>query len=252
MVDGELGSFLRSRREAVTPAQVGLPERSRRRTPGLRRAELATLAGVSVDYLIRLEQGRDTHPCAQVLAALADALQLSEEDLGYLRRLAAVSNGTELFPQARSAARIVRPNIQALLDRLEPSPGFVVNHLGDLLAWTDGYDRLARPLGVLEGEAPNLLWFTFADPRARSAYPDWDDVADELVARLHSDHYGDGEALALLIGWRTLPATPLPNAGGGPLSPGSARGSMSWPTRTSASCAWPSRRWSSPTPTRNA
>ena len=64
MVDGELGSFLRSRREAVTPAQVGLPERSRRRTPGLRRAELATLAGVSVDYLIRLEQGRDTHPSA--------------------------------------------------------------------------------------------------------------------------------------------------------------------------------------------
>ncbi|CAA9266924.1 MAG: hypothetical protein AVDCRST_MAG76-3136 [uncultured Acidimicrobiales bacterium] len=198
MVDGELGSFLRSRREAVTPAQVGLPERSRRRTPGLRRAELATLAGVSVDYLIRLEQGRDTHPSAQVLAALADALQLSEEDLGYLRRLAAVSNGTELCPQARSAARIVRPNIQALLDRLEPSPGFVVNHLGDLLAWTDGYDRLARPLGVLEGEAPNLLWFTFADPRARSAYPDWDDVADELVARLHSDHYGDGEALAFV------------------------------------------------------
>jgi len=197
MIEGELGSFLRSRREAVTPAEVGLPERSRRRTPGLRRAELATLAGVSVDYLIRLEQGRDTHPSAQVLAALADALRLSDADLDYLRRLAAVTNGTELCPQERAAARTVRPNVQALLARLEPTPAFVVNHLGDLLAWTDGYDRLARPLGVLDEGGPNLLWFTFADERARAAYPDWDDVADELVATFHADHYGDTEALAL-------------------------------------------------------
>ncbi len=196
MVDGELGSFLRSRREAVTPAEVGLPERSRRRTPGLRRAELATLAGVSVDYLIRLEQGRDSHPSAQVLAALADALRLSEDDLGYLRRLAAVSNGSELCPQARAAARTVRPTVQALLDGLEPSPAFVLNHLGDLLAWTNGYDRLARPLGILDGDEPNLLLFTFADERARAAYPDWDDVADEQVATLYADHYGDPEAVA--------------------------------------------------------
>jgi len=197
MVEGELGSFLRSRREAVSPAEVGLPERSRRRTPGLRRVELATLAGVSVDYLIRLEQGRDTHPSAQVLAALADALRLGEDDLGYLRRLAAVSNGTELCPRSKPAARSVRPNIQALLDRLEPSPAFVVNHLGDLLGWTEGYERLARPLGVLDAEAPNLLWFTFTDERARSAYPDWEDIADELVANLHADHHGENEVLAL-------------------------------------------------------
>ena len=197
MVDGELGAFLRSRREAVTPAEVGLPERTRRRTPGLRRAELATLAGVSVDYLIRLEQGRDTHPSAQVLAALADALRLGEPDREHLRRLAVVSNGTELCPQARPAARALRPSIRAVLERLEPTPAFVVNHLGDLLGWTEGYDRLARPLGVLDGPEPNLVWFTFADDRARTAYPDWDDLADELVATLHADHYGDPEGLGM-------------------------------------------------------
>lgn len=185
MIDGELGSFLRSRRESVSPIEVGLASGSRRRTPGLRRAELATLAGVSVDYLIRLEQGRDIHPSTQVLGALADALRLSEDDRDHLRALAMITSGTELCPEPMAAARTVRPTVQAMLDRLEPAPAFVLNHLADLLAWTEGYDRLARPLGILDGDKPNLVWFTFADDRARAAYPDWDDIADEQVANLH-------------------------------------------------------------------
>jgi len=180
----------------VSPADVGLPEGPRRRTPGLRRAELATLAGVSIDYLIRLEQGRDTHPSAQVLAALADAMRLGDDDLDHLRQLAAVTHGVELCPGARPAAHNVRPTIHALLERLEPTPAFVINHLSDLLAWTDGYDRLARPLGILDGDEPNLVRFTFADERARAAYPDWDDIADEQVANLHSVHYCDPDAQA--------------------------------------------------------
>jgi transcriptional regulator with XRE-family HTH domain len=191
MIDGELGAFLRSRREAVTPEAVGLRTGSRRRTPGLRRAELATLAGVSVDYLVRLEQGRDTHPSAQVLAALAEALRLSEADLDHLRHLSVISHGAALCPQARETARNVRPTVRATLDQLEPAPAFVVNHLGDLLAWTDGYDRLARPLGILDGDEPNLLWFTFADERARTAYVDWDDIADAQAADLHELRHGD-------------------------------------------------------------
>lgn len=198
MIEGELGSFLRRRREAVTPAEVGLPAGTRRRTPGLRRSELATLAGISVDYLIRLEQGRDTHPSAQVLAAIADALRLGEDDLNYLRRLAAVSNGVELCPTMHPVARAVRPSVQAILDRMEPSPAFVINHLADLIAWNDGYERLAGPLGLLDGEAPNLIWFTFTDDRARAAYPDWDDIADEQVANLFTEHYGDPAAAALV------------------------------------------------------
>jgi len=196
MIEGDLGAFLRSRREALGPNEVGLPVGDRRRTPGLRRSELATLAGVSIDYLIRLEQGRDTHPSAQVLAALADALRLSEDDRGYLRVLSAVSNGTELCPQSRAAARTVRPTVLAVLEQLEPTPAFVVNHVGDILAWTDGYDRLARPVGILDGDEPNLLWFTFAHERARATYPDWDDVADEQVANLRAEHHGDSDAAA--------------------------------------------------------
>ncbi|MDQ3054402.1 MAG: helix-turn-helix transcriptional regulator [Actinomycetota bacterium] len=184
MMEGELGSFLRSRREAMSPAEVGLASSARRRTPGLRRAELATLAGVSVDYLIRLEQGRDIHPSTQVLGALAAALRLDDDDRDHLQALAVISNGTELCPQTTAAARAVRPTVQAMLDQLEPAPAFVLNHLADLLAWTEGYDRLARPLGILDGDEPNLVWFTFADDRARVAYPDWADIADEQVASL--------------------------------------------------------------------
>jgi transcriptional regulator with XRE-family HTH domain len=198
VIEGELGSFLRSRREALTPAEAGLPVGTRRRTPGLRRSELATLAGISVDYLIRLEQGRDTRPSAQVLAALADALQLGDDDLDYLRRLSAVSHGTELCPTAQPAARGVRPSVQAILDRMEPSPAFVLNHLADVIAWNGGYERLARPLGILDGEAPNLIWFTFTDERAHAAYPDWDDIADEQVVNLYTEQYGDPAAAAFV------------------------------------------------------
>jgi transcriptional regulator with XRE-family HTH domain len=197
MIEGELGSFLRSRRETTSPAEVGLPEGTRRRTPGLRRAELATLAGVSVDYLIRIEQGRDTHPSPQVLAALADALRLGDDDLDHLRQLSVISSGTELCPVARAAARAVRPTVRAMLEQFEPAPAFVINHLADLLAWTDGYDRLARPLGILDGDEPNLLWFTFTDERARAVYPDWDDIADEQTANLHAELRGpDDDARA--------------------------------------------------------
>lgn len=191
-MDGELGAFLRSRREALSPAEVGLPESRRRRTPGLRRAELATLAQVSVEYLTRLEQGRDTRPSTQVLAALADALRLSDADRDHLQQLAVISHGTELCSQARpTAARTVRPTIQAVLDQLTHAPAFVVNHLCDVLAWNDAFDRLARPLGILDSAQPNLLWFTLADERAHDVFSDWDDVADQQIADLHELRRGD-------------------------------------------------------------
>lgn len=188
----ELGDFLRSRREAVRPADVGLPTGSRRQTPGLRRAELATLAGINVEYLIRLEQGRDTRPSTQVLAALAQALRLTTADRDQLQQLATISQGTELCGHARQvAARTVPPTVQAVLDRLDPAPAVIVNHLTDLLAWNDGYDRLTRPLGLLDQPATNLLHFLLTDPRARDAYPDWSTALDEQVAYLHGHRRGD-------------------------------------------------------------
>lgn len=193
-MNGELGAFLRTRREEVRPSSVGLPEGARRRTPGLRRAELATLAGVSVDYLTRLEQGRDNRPSTQVLAAFADALRLNDTDRDYLHQLAVANHGTELCSGARPhAARTVRPTVRAVLDTLEPAPALVLNHLSDLLAWTDGYDRVARPLGILDHDPPNLLWFTLTDERAQAAFPDWEDVADEQVSCLHALRRGDSD-----------------------------------------------------------
>ena len=133
--------YLRIRREAVNPAEVGFPAGTRRRTPGLCRADLATLAGISVDYLVRLEQGRDRHPSPQVLAALAGALRFSSDERLHLRLLAKATSGDGqlLCPAAADPlARSVRPTVQALLDRLEPTPAFLANRLSEVLALTTG------------------------------------------------------------------------------------------------------------------
>lgn len=197
--DGELGQFLRSRREAVDPTDVGLPNGRRRRTPGLRRAELATLAGISVDYLIRLEQGRDRRPSAQVLAAIADALRLDDDDRSHLRMLSAVAIGPELCPGISPPAKVVRPSVLALVESLAPAPAVVLNALTDVLTWTTTYDRLVRPLGILDGDAPNLIRFTFTDDRAGAAYPDWASVADEQVANLRGSARPDSPYVEALV-----------------------------------------------------
>ncbi|RIQ15856.1 helix-turn-helix domain-containing protein [Jiangella rhizosphaerae] len=199
MSDNELGAFLRSRRDAITPAQAGLPAGPRRRAPGLRRAELAILAGVSVDYLTRLEQGRDRRPSAQVLSALADALQLSSAERVLLRNLAKTASGDFYCPVLEEPpAATVRPTVRALLERLEPAPAVLVNRLGDVLAWTTGYELLAEPLGVLSGDPPNLVRYHFTDPRARATYPEWHVVADALVANLKLDSGPDDAHAAAL------------------------------------------------------
>jgi transcriptional regulator with XRE-family HTH domain len=185
MAQGELGAFVRRQREALAPVQVGLPHGRRRRTPGLRRSELAALADISVDYLTRIEQGRDTHPSPQVLAALAKALLLCDEDVDYLHRLAVANNGNGLCQKERAPARSIRPTVQTLLDRLGSTPAFVVNHLSDLLAWTPAFELVARPLGILEHQEPNLLRYIFTDSRAHAAFLDWDCIASEQVVNLY-------------------------------------------------------------------
>jgi transcriptional regulator with XRE-family HTH domain len=185
MANGELGAFVRRQREALAPVQVGLPHGRRRRTPGLRRSELAALADISVDYLTRIEQGRDTHPSPSVLAALAKALMLCDEDVDYLHRLAVANNGNGLCPKERAPARSIRPTVQTLLDRLGSTPAFVVNHLSDLLAWTPAFELVVRPLGILEHKEPNLLRYIFTDSRAHAAFLDWECIANEQVVNLY-------------------------------------------------------------------
>jgi transcriptional regulator with XRE-family HTH domain len=182
--DNELGLFLRTRREAVTPAEVGLPAGPRRRASGLRRSEVAALAGVSVEYVTRLEQGRDRRPSPQVLAALADALRMTAGERSHLYRLTKAADPGFNCRGRTTPARAVRPTVQALLDRLEPTPAVLLNQLSDILAYTAGYERLTRPIGLLDTAAPNLARFVFSDSRARNVYPDWDHVADEQVAAL--------------------------------------------------------------------
>jgi transcriptional regulator with XRE-family HTH domain len=196
--DNQLGAFLRARREAVKPADVGLPGGSRRRTPGLRRSELATVAGVSVEYLTRLEQGRDRNPSPQVIIALADALRMTPEERVHLRHLYKIAGGhTGLCPAAaRGPVRAVRPTVRAVLDRLEPAPAVVLNRIGGVVARTSGYERLFGPVGLLDGDPPNVISYTFADARARAAYPDWDQVADEHAAALRLEA-GQGDPYAV-------------------------------------------------------
>lgn len=189
MSDNELGAFLRARRESVTPTEVGLPAGPRRRTPGLRRSEVATLAGISVEYLTRLEQGRDRNPSPPVLGSLADVLRLNTEERLHLRRLEKASSGADdpCCAGAPPPALSVRPTVRALVERLEPTPAVLINRLSDVLAYTTGYERIVRPLGLLDDERPNVLRFVFTDARARAAFTDWDAFADEQIAHLRSE-----------------------------------------------------------------
>lgn len=201
-----MGLFLRSRRESVGPAQVGLPTGPRRRTPGLRRAELATLAGVSVEYIIRLEQGRDRNPSPQVLSALADALGLSTNERVHLYRLTKADTGFSCTGPG-APAREIRPTVRALLDQLEPAAAVVVDSRTEVLACTTGYRRLMEPTGALDsGHGANLARFTFTDPRARAVYPDWDHQADHIVATLKQGPFRGDPHIAALADQLTVAA----------------------------------------------
>jgi transcriptional regulator with XRE-family HTH domain len=125
----EVAAFLRTRRERLGPGDIGLPTATRRRTPGLRREEVALLAGVSVDYYTRLEQARGPHPSQHVLAALARALRLTNDERDHLFRLAG-----EPAPEPQARSEHLRPGVLHLLDRLADSAVMVVNDVGDVLA----------------------------------------------------------------------------------------------------------------------
>ncbi|MEV4279069.1 helix-turn-helix transcriptional regulator [Actinoplanes xinjiangensis] len=207
MSDNELGLFLRTRREAITPAQVGLPAGPRRRAPGLRRSEVAALARVSVEYVTRLEQGRDRRPSPQVLSALADALRLSPAERAHLLRLTKASDpGYNCLGGNTRPARTVRPTVRAVIERLEPSPAVLLNRLGDVLAHTTAYGRLMGPIGLLDAPQPNVARFVLTDERARSAYPDWEKIADEEVAALKQGPFRADPHIAALADDLTITA----------------------------------------------
>ncbi|MET8154322.1 helix-turn-helix domain-containing protein [Actinoplanes sp. NPDC049668] len=180
-----LGNFIRAKRDSIRPQDLGLPVHQRRRAPGLRRSELAGQAGISVEYLTRIEQGRDRNPSASVVNAIADALRLDAAERTHLMYLAKITGGacarhTRPAPPDRS----VRPAVRRILDLLEPGIAFVTNRTGDVLAHTSGFALIMRDTGLLDVEEPNLTRYVFTDPRARTTFADWDQIADEQVFNL--------------------------------------------------------------------
>jgi transcriptional regulator with XRE-family HTH domain len=193
----ELGAFLRSRRERIRPEQVGLRSLRRRRTPGLRREEVAQLAGLGVTWYTWLEQGRDIHASAQVLDAIARTLQFDAHEHSHLFTLAGVATTT-----IADECIALCPTIQPLIDQLEPFPASVVNSRLDLLAWNRSYASFFEDLDAIPTEDRNILWLAFTHPDWRNVIVDWDDVAGRMVGEYRAamaEHLDDPA-------WKTLVA----------------------------------------------
>ncbi|SBT45874.1 helix-turn-helix transcriptional regulator [Micromonospora auratinigra] len=183
-----LGEFLRSRRARLSPAAVGLPDRGRRRTPGLRREEVAELAGIGIDWYVRLEQGRDVSPSDATVEALADALRLDPAEHAHLRALA----GQRERPP--SAPETVPDGVRRLLDSLA-QPAYVTGRRWDLLAWNAAAADLFPGLVGLSPADRNSLVYLFLTADARRLFgTGWADDARRLLAKFrvaHDLHPGD-------------------------------------------------------------
>jgi transcriptional regulator with XRE-family HTH domain len=198
----ELGGFLRARRTRVSPAQVGLPTGTGlRRTPGLRREELATLAGISIDYYTRLERGKETRPSPSVVDSLARALLLDETEHEHLRSLAALAARTAPEPPT-APARTVRPGVKLLLEGLRPFPAHVVSRTGDVLAANPGGLLLLAGLSDWPARQRNIARYVFLHPGAQELFDDWGNQVRGCVARLRALAGTDPDApdLTQLVG----------------------------------------------------
>lgn len=182
----ELGRFLRARREEITPAEVGLTTGPGiRRTPGLRREELATLAGVSIDYYTRLERGKETRPSPQVVDALARALRLGEAERDHLRDLAA-SAARRSTDAPKAPSRTLPPGIEQILERLRPNPAYVMSRSLDVLASNPGGMRLLPGIEDWPAKKRNVARYLFLHPDATTVLLDWDNHVRGCVASLRT------------------------------------------------------------------
>jgi transcriptional regulator with XRE-family HTH domain len=185
----ELGKFLRARRERLSPADFGMPAGVRRRTPGLRREELALLAGVGVSWYTWLEQGREINVSTQVLDALADTLKLDRAERWHMYVLA------EAVPVAVSSGRCsVSDTIMEILQALDPLPAVMVDARFDILAENDAYQDLFQDWHSLPCVHRNTLWCSLTEPTAREKFPQYEENIRYVVARFrahYARHVGD-------------------------------------------------------------
>lgn len=176
MADNPLGDFLRARRSGLRPEDVGMASYGVRRVAGLRREEVAVLAGVNVDYYTRLEQGRERHPSPQVLDALSRAFHLDPDARAHLHRLAGTAPADRPVPPRDT----VSPALRQLMDGYPHTPAFVLGRALDILATNALADALYSPFDP----ADNLARMTFLDPAGRDFYTRWDWTAQATVANL--------------------------------------------------------------------
>ncbi|MEW2074369.1 helix-turn-helix transcriptional regulator [Streptomyces sp. NPDC012403] len=179
----ELADFLRRRREAIRPADVGITDGPRRRTAGLRREEVAMLAGMSVDYVVRLEQGRSSQPSTQLLVALARALRLSDDERDHLFHLAG-----HRPPPADGVARLARAGLVRMLDLLGDTPALVMSDLGEVLAQNRASVLLTGDLTGFSGDRRYIVYRWFTEPAARAVGPAEEEeyYSRQLVADLRA------------------------------------------------------------------
>ena len=195
-----LGEFLRARRARLNPTDVGLPSGlGPRRTPGLRREELAAVAGLSIDYYIRLEQGKETNPSGPILGGLARALQLNDEEQSHLYALANQVAGRAAH--SSSGPPTVRPGIRQLLETLRPYPAYVLSLTSDILAINPEGLALYHGMAEWPAERRNTIRYAYLHPAARELYADWDQTAALAAAHLRAleaDYPGDPALRALI------------------------------------------------------
>ncbi|MET9673096.1 helix-turn-helix transcriptional regulator [Streptomyces sp. NPDC006482] len=182
----ELGRFLRAGRTRTRPEQVGLPAGAGlRRTPGLRREELATLAGISIDYYVRIERGKETRPSPAVLDALARALHLDDQEHQHLRDLAV--RAARYAPESPAPpSRTVHPHLKLLLETMRPNPAYVVSRAMDFLASNPAGLALYAGLADWPVKQRNLARYLFLHPASRDLFPDWDRQVRTCVVRLRA------------------------------------------------------------------
>ncbi|MFD3506409.1 helix-turn-helix transcriptional regulator [Nocardia sp. NPDC058666] len=179
--------LLIARRAELRPEDVGLPGGGRRRTPGLRREEVAVLAGVSADYLARIEQGRDTNPSMAIVDALATALRFNDTERAHFGWLALTTSSESRCPSTAfdPALDQVPAALRSVLDALSPTPAFALGPRANVLAWNTAWADLVTPLGLLDNpDLVNLALWTFYHPLARTTITDWPQFADNIADQL--------------------------------------------------------------------
>ena len=197
------GEFLRSRRARLSPSDVGLPQGFRRRTPGLRREEVALLAGVGSTWYTWLEQGRDVRPSAEVLSALADALRL---DASERRHLFVLNDRAPPEPRSAGPERVAEPVLR-MLESLTGQPAYVLGRRWDVLAWNRAAELLFGDYGKLEGDERNIMHIVFANKAHRKLLIDWHEVASIVLAMFRADsarYAGDSEFERLITGLKRV------------------------------------------------